>query len=213
MAAAYAVKRYNKQAQDEISFEVRKYGLKCLFRDFIPWARETSTCLLSLYSYLKWPNFISNKKNTTSRRLLATEKLDQKTTKSNSTSHKVQSLNKNEMFTVGSFCQSKQRNFLCRIWKHLKRFYQTPVSLCGHSYKNNICLDISLRQTSDVCRQISWLFLLPSLTKHLAIQYDQLSTNILPYKLLWNLEKKRLPALIERNISRTQPQSVQLLAW
>ena len=31
VAAAYAVKRYNKQAQDEISFEVRKYGLLNVF--------------------------------------------------------------------------------------------------------------------------------------------------------------------------------------
>ena len=37
VAAAYAVKRYNKQAQDEISFEVRRNGLiQCIFRDFIP---------------------------------------------------------------------------------------------------------------------------------------------------------------------------------
>ena len=35
VAAAYAVKRYNKQAQDEISFEVRRNGLKCLLRDFL----------------------------------------------------------------------------------------------------------------------------------------------------------------------------------
>ena len=53
VAAAYAVKRYNKQAQDEISFEVRKKnGLKCVLRDFIPGARETSTCLLSLYIFI-----------------------------------------------------------------------------------------------------------------------------------------------------------------
>ena len=36
VAAAYAVKRYNKQAQDEISFEVRRNGLlQCRFLDFI----------------------------------------------------------------------------------------------------------------------------------------------------------------------------------
>ena len=36
VAAAYAVRRYNKQAQDEISFEVRRNGLlQCRFLDFI----------------------------------------------------------------------------------------------------------------------------------------------------------------------------------
>ena len=36
VAAAYAVRRYNKQAQDEISFEVRISGLlQCRFLDFI----------------------------------------------------------------------------------------------------------------------------------------------------------------------------------
>ena len=54
-------------------------------------------------------------KNPTTRRLLAREKLEQKTPKSNSASHKVQPLNKNEMFTVDPFYQSKQRKFLCRI--------------------------------------------------------------------------------------------------
>ena len=36
VAAAYAVRRYNKQAQDEISFEVRRNELlQCRFLDFI----------------------------------------------------------------------------------------------------------------------------------------------------------------------------------
>ena len=36
VAAAYAVRRYNKQAQDEISFEVRRNELlQCHFLDFI----------------------------------------------------------------------------------------------------------------------------------------------------------------------------------